>query len=463
MKPTTGVLAALVMLWGTRPGSADTLSRADAVRRALVANPEVQRSREDINKLRGLEKEALADALPEVNVYGSYLRFRDPSLLNSSSFDQFPPDLLDALTPVPTNLYEGQARLTQTLFNFKLGKAIRGARFARARGNENLQRARQEISLLAITAYNQYVLSLEKVSVGQKAVRQKEEALAVVKNRRQAGVATDLEVLRSQVDLENARTQVLRIRGESDLARGNLNATLVRPIAAPVTPTDDLRFEEVELSLDDVVVEALSNRPEARAVGLSEQIADQLIGIAQADFRPSLELGAGYGWSVRQPGDFFDNKFSRWDVGLTLKVPVFDGFRTAGKVAQARADRAQIAQDRIALENRVRLEAKDGLDRLRVAKSVLEAADLNVGQAQKAMDMTQANYKYGAATLLDVLDAQAALTQAESNRVEALYVHANARASLRYVMGRDPLSPSEAGASPQEPPADPPNEPGLER
>jgi outer membrane protein TolC len=57
--------------------------------------------------------------------------------------------------------------------------------------------------------------------------------------------------------------------------------------------------------------------------------------------------------------------------------------------------------------------------------------------------MTQANYKHGAATTLDVLDAQAALTLAESNRLEALYEHANARATLRYVMARDVLDASE--------------------
>ena len=69
----------------------------------------------------------------------------------------------------------------------------------------------------------------------------------------------------------------------------------------------------------------------------------------------------------------------------------------------------------------------------------LAAADLNVTQAQRALDMTQANYSLGAATPLDVIDAQAALTLAESLRLEALYAHANARAALRFVMGRDPL------------------------
>ena len=136
--------------------------------------------------------------------------------------------------------------------------------------------------------------------------------------------------------------------------------------------------------------------------------------------------------------------FAKWSASVTLTVPVFDGFRTRGKVAEARARRDKVTQDRIALENRIRLDARDALDRLRVAKSVLGAAELNVAQAQKALDMIQANYNLGAATFLDVLDAQAALTEAESNRILALYTHANARATLRYVMAQSPLDPPAA-------------------
>ena len=72
------------------------------------------------------------------------------------------------------------------------------------------------------------------------------------------------------------------------------------------------------------------------------------------------------------------------------------------------------------------------------------AAELTVSQAARAREMTQANYRYGAATTIDVLDAQAALTLAESLRVQGLYDHANARAGLRYVMGQSPL---EEGAA----------------
>jgi outer membrane protein TolC len=124
---------------------------------------------------------------------------------------------------------------------------------------------------------------------------------------------------------------------------------------------------------------------------------------------------------------------------VTLTFPVFDGRRAAGRVAQARAEQAKAEQDRIAVMNRIRLEAKDAVDRLGVARTVLASAELNVSQAQKVLEMTQANYRAGAATTLEVVDAQSALTLAESLRVEALFEHASARASVRYVMARDPL------------------------
>ena len=418
---------------------AEALTRAEAVARALAANPDMRKAQEDLTILKGQADEAMADALPELKLFGTATRYRDPGLLNSSSFDAFPPELRDSLTPVPTNLFDGTAELRQTLFSFKLSKAIRAAKLARQLGAEEVVRARQATALLAVRAYNEFVLSLEKVAVGRKALLQKEKHVEMAQNRRQAGVATELDVLRSQVDLENARAILLRLRGQSELARGHLNAAMVQPIDAPIEPVDHLAYAPLEMTIDDAVRLAWSRRPEAQAIALNERIHEELIGVAQADSRPSLDLNAQYGWSVRQPGDFLAGNFAKWSAGVTLTIPVFDGFRTRGKVAQARAERNKVTQDRIALENRIRLEAKEGVDRLTVAKSVLEVAELTVAQAQRALEMTQANYQHGAATTLDVIDAQAALTEAESNRLLGLYEHANARAGLRYVTAQDPL------------------------
>jgi outer membrane protein TolC len=108
-------------------------------------------------------------------------------------------------------------------------------------------------------------------------------------------------------------------------------------------------------------------------------------------------------------------------------------------VAQARAQRNTVTQQIAALENQVRLDVQSAFDALALASRTIQAADLNVAQARRAAEMTEANYRLGAATQLDVIDAQQALRQAENIRNQALYTHANARASLKFVMGRDPL------------------------
>lgn len=436
---TARLSTALAILFSAALAQAQALSRAEAVARALQVNPDVQKSVEDLHRLDGVITEAKADALPELTAYGTFTRYRDPSFLNSSSFDAFPPEFKEQLRPVPANIYEGTAQLKQTLFSFKLGHAIKAARFGRLYGQEELHRARQAVSLVAIQVYNDYLLNLEKARIAQKSVFQKEQQLEHAQNRRAAGVATDLDVLRFQVNLENERANLLAAQGQADLARGRLNAVMVRPIDDAITPTSGLDYAPFDVALDEAVKEAWENRPEAKAVALLEKINREFVGVARGEGRPTLDFLSSYGWSVRKPNNFFDSDFAKWNFGVSLKVPVFDGFRTAGKVGQAQAELNKVSQDRIALENQIRLEAKDAVDRLRVAEKVLNAAALNVSQAQKALDMTEANYRLGAANTLEVLDAQAALTIAESNRVQALYVHANARATLRYVMARDPL------------------------
>ena len=82
---------------------------------------------------------------------------------------------------------------------------------------------------------------------------------------------------------------------------------------------------------------------------------------------------------------------------------------------------------------------QSAVDALALADQTIQASELNVTQARRANEMTEANYKLGAATQLDVVDAQQSLRQAENIRNLSLYTHANARAALRFVMGRDPL------------------------
>lgn len=433
--------AAATTVQAQRPSQSfgGALSRAQAVAIALEVNPQVRVSLEQVNLLEGRIKEAYADALPDVSWTTRVARSRDPGLLNSPNFDRFPLEFRDALSPLPANLFDTMTAVRQTLFSFKLGKALEAARLARTAGQEELRRARQATSLDAIRSYNQLLFAIEGLRVAQSSVDQKQRHLDYARNRKAAGVATELEVLRAEVDLENQRADLLRAETQVTTARATLNTVMLRPTNAPIEPTDTLAIVPVAVTFDDAVREALAARPELETLRFTEQVRDKLIDVTAAEAKPRVDFDGGYGFSVRRPENLFHFDFRRWIAGVTVTVPLFDGFRTAGKVAQARAERDTVRQQIAALENQIRLDVQSSWDTLALAARTLTAADLNVSQARRAAEMTEANYRLGATTPLDVVDAQQALNQAENVRSQALYTHANARATLRYVMGQDPL------------------------
>jgi outer membrane protein TolC len=419
--------------------SAQVLSRADAVAQALAANPTMKLSFEQVARLEGRITEAKADALPDITWNTLALRSRDPALLNSPGFDSFPPEFREALAPIPANAFSTSADIRQTIFSFKLGKALEAARVARVAGDQEVQRARQVTSLDAIRAYNQLLFAIEQLRVSRSNLQSKQTHVDYARNRRAAGVATELEVLRAEVDLENARAESLRADNEVSAARSLLNTVMLRPTNAPVVPTDTLAVVPFQVDFDEAVTEALTARPELQLLRTEERVQTLLVDVTAGDMKPSVEFNGSYGFAVRRPQNLFTLNYSRWTAGINLKVPLFDGKRTAGRVAQARADRNTVTQRIAELESQVRLEVQSAIDALALADRTIQAAELNVSQARRASEMTEANYKLGAATQLEVVDAQQSLRQAENIRNLSLFTHANARASLRFVMGRDPL------------------------
>lgn len=436
----------IILLFFAGFADAEVLSRAEAVAIALRANPEVLKNREQLKYLDGRVLEEKSNALPDISASGTSFRYTDPSFLNSAGLEKMPPEFLTALAPVPQNTFEAALTVRQTLYSFKLGKAIQAAKKARLLGGADLRRVQQEIALQTVQAYNALLYSMEQERVQQNALEQREKHLEMTRNRRQAGVATELEVLRAEVNVENQRAAVTQAEGGVDLARAQLNALMLRDMDAPITPSDTLGFEPEDHPLDEVVHEAMASRPDLQVAELTEGVRSELVGVSKANSKPLIEFVGNYGRSTRLVSNFLDPDYSKWSAAINVKIPIFDGWRVKGQVQQAEAELGKARQDKIALQNQIRLQAMDALVKLNVSARLISAAQLNVTQAKKALGMTQANYKYGAVTVLDVTDAQNALVQAETTLAQALQQHADAKAMVNYVMGRDPAGSNEGKA-----------------
>jgi HAE1 family hydrophobic/amphiphilic exporter-1 len=146
-----------------------------------------------------------------------------------------------------------------------------------------------------------------------------------------------------------------------------------------------------------------------------------------------VNLQAEYGYATEQ----FENlnaKRERWGAGVVFSLPLFDGWRTRGRVAQAWSEMRDVEIALNQLRDNITLEAKAALDLLEAAEEGINATSLNIGQAETALELAETSYQYGVATFLDVTDAQLSLAIARRDHAEALQVYMVAKARVLSAM-----------------------------
>ena len=448
-------LGLILLLLGISRGEPDlaadapepaALTLEQAVVLALERNQAVLIAQAQGDALKGRYREVRAQALPELKLNGSTLRWRDPSFLNASSFDKIPIEFREGLTPVGANLFDYNLSMSQPIYTSgKVGTALKLASLETEGVGVDRARVEQDVRLRVIRAFYDLILAERLLQVSQAAVEQRRQHLAMARTRYAGGVATEVDVLRSQVSLANAQPELIRAENSVRHARSVLNNLLVRPVDYPTEAVGDLTFNpQPKLITQEVVRHAVEHRPELQRLRINELEAESQKKLANAESRFRVDFNGQYGFSAREPSNLGNHNFSRWMFTLSMSLPLFDGGRRSGLFQQAVAARKVAELSRSEQENSVRLEAQTALDELERAEQTVEAARLNVSEAERVLTMMQDNYKYGAATTLDVTDAQAALTAARWNLLQGLHDHTLARAQLRWVMGLDPVEELKA-------------------
>jgi len=416
------------------------LTLEEAVRLALDRHPEVGKARAAADTLKGKIREVRAQALPEVTLASGAMRWRDPSLLNASGLDKFPAELREALVPTPVNLFDYSVSVKQPLFTQgKVGTALRLASVEAEGSLAEIDRAKQDLALEVVRAFYGLLWAERYQETVAETQRQKQKHAEMARERFRNGVATEVDVLRSEVAVANGAPDLVRAQNAVRQARALLNYYLVRPADQPTRIAGDFQEKVWEdPNLDALMQEAARRRPELVRLRIAERSAATQLDLAKAEGRMRVDFTANYGVMSRLPENLVDSRFVRWTTGVNLTLPVFDGFRRSGLVWQATANQRATRLEREKSEQQIRLSLEQGLDELAAARETVAAARANLGQAERVLAMTQENYKYGAATTLDVVDAQTALTVARTNLLRGLHDHAVARANLRWVAGRTP-------------------------
>ena len=390
------------------------LTLDQAIAMAMEKNRDIEKAREYAQYVQGKYVEERAAALPQLSLNGSAQLAKDGSqdVAGISAQRQF-----------------GRAvdlTLSQPLYTWgKLNAAIRAAEVGLKTADEQLRLYRQAAYRDVTAAYYDILLAKDLHRLAQENRSQKQRHLDEATRKFSAGVATDYDVLAAEVASENTVPEVIRSENNVRMARERLRFLLamgteeVDVQGALEAPTHD---RPVPATYDEALQIAGKRRPELSDLRLRIGIYDELVTIAAAENKPRLDLKGGAGWhwtSLNDPGPVRNADGAAWSAGLYVTFPFFDGFRTSGKVVQARSDLKTKQIEESKLLDAIALEVRQAEFSWQEAAKIFTALSGTVKQAERLVQMAEKGYEFGVKIRLEVDDAQLNLLQARSNLAKA--------------------------------------------
>jgi len=420
------------------PGAAKTvaappaLSLSQAIELAIQNNLATLLAKERRNEARGFEKESLAGLLP--NVFGTAYQANITENLAALGFTpgRFPG--FNSTFIGPFNNFDARARLEQTIFSlnalrtFQAGRA--GVRVAEM--EESL--AREQVATGVALGYLEAMRSEREVFAAQANVDLAQALFKLAQDQRTVGIATGVDVTRAETRLAQEQVRLARAQTNVEEARLQFARIVGLPLDSAVVLTDQMRFtNDILPSIGTAVTEAEENRPEIRVAEAQLTMTNYQKKAARAELLPSLEFVGDYGVSGITPTS---HDLPTRRVAVQLNVPVFNGGLTLGRIQVARSRESeaelQLSSIRGQVEEDVRLAFAD----LRTTADAVKAADLAVTLGERELQMARDRFRAGVGDNIEVVTAQAALSNARLDQVTALALYNAARLNLAAAQGR---------------------------
>ncbi len=410
--------------------SGDTLqfTLEQAIDYALEHNPDIEQLHIELEKSETKVGQALSSFYPNITATGSYAYLTDIPVLEFEGM------------PIPfgqSENYSLQVSLQQVIFAWgKLYNAYKISDLGTRIAELNLARKRQEVRYAVSDGFYGILVLEETALLLQESLTQLERHAQAVETRYKAGLVSQFDLLRAQVQVANLKPQVIEVENGQKLAREGFKMLLGVPLAREVNVTGTLEMVEEDFDLNDLTQNALEYRAELKNLKNAETIAKLSQRIAQRANLPTLVAGATY--ERKKPFSITGNEWgSNIIFNVGFEFPIFSGFRNLHlyKEASLQLKEVNLALDN--LEKAITLEVKQSYLNLQAAKEAISTAQENVGQAEKAFEIIETRYKNGLATNLEFLDAQLASLQARTNYVSALKNYYTSRAEIYKAIGKE--------------------------
>ena len=409
------------------PVTGRVLTLDECIAIALEAQPSIQATLYDYAAARARVREAFAPLLPQLA--GSVNASRSHGIIIPTTVSSGRTSTV-RVDRQPADTFLAQVQLSQLLFDF--GKTLAATQVARKLAEvsaEGVEVQRQVIALTVKEAYTNILLAQRLIRVQEQAVERAELNLTSAKGFLDVGTQPLSTVVRAEVDVANAKVDLINARNALRTARVALNTAMAVDASTPTEITDNLEYQPTTIDRAALRAEALRQSPEYRQAKLQNSAAEAGVQVAARNFLPNVSGTGSYG------GATIDLNPS-WSLGLSFTWNIFDGGNLIAALDEAKANRGA-ANARVKVAELTLIQNLEQAEiAVEAAQERIQAARVVIASAQENFRLAQGRFDVGVGTILELTDAQLALTQASNTEAQALADYRIALAQLDRAAGR---------------------------
>lgn len=441
MTSSTRFLTALLttlLFAGTAAARQDTLtlSRARCVEIALSENPTIKVADMEVKRMVYARRETTGSLYPSIDFQGAYQRAIELQTVSMNMGGQSQQFKMGT-----DNVWTFGFNAAMPLVNASLWKAIQISDTQIMASLEEARGSRLDMVNNVNKAYYSWLLAIASRDVVRANYDVALTNADIFRKQFDAGTASEYDVLRTSVAVKNLEPELL----QADIAirQCALQLKVLMGMDDSVEIRPDVTLRDMQREMYGYSLGAsgtsLENNTTMRTLAIQDKLLRQNVTLKKFAWIPSLAASYNMNWNAMSSGNAFRNQqFNPYStVSLALQVPVFNGFGRLNAVKQAEIQYKELQLNRENVESSLRMQVRLALDNIDKEVRQIASSEEGVRQAAKANEIMQKSFEIGAASYLNLRDAELANTSAQLAYLQAIYNYLVSTSELDTLLGRE--------------------------
>ena len=415
-----------------------TITLEEALQIALSENVSVKVADMEIERTGYAKKGSYASLFPQIDLTGSYQRtIKKQAMFMSMGEGQEPMKIEVGMY----NTITTSASVAMPLVNVQLWESLKVSAMDVELAVEKARGSRLETVTQVKNAYYAILFAKEAFNVYKEVYENAFDNYAETQKRYDAQKASEFELVRAKTNVEQAVPNVYNAESSVILALWQLKAVLGVDLDMELDVAGSLADYSQHMMYDINQCEGETLDMNTTMKQLAIQAEQLATNIRIQKFATLPSLAASFNFSYMSMAN--DVAFSEFPwipystAGLSLSIPVFAGGKRYQQIRQAKNQYEQVKLQIDNTERQLKIAIRQSLNTMEMNMKSYYAAQNAVASAQKAYDISEASYRVGRARLIELNDAQLALTQAKLAESQAIYNFVVAKAQLEQTLGHD--------------------------